>query len=161
MNSSWIRTKGIVVRGHRAASQPTEAYPYPTLEKQNIPFKERGLNLDHYYQATLNVSIKPHVVKREKPLLTLSKVEWTDRHPPEDFSFSPCNVWFNGTSYHGMIYYPHPETKIRMEQDSSVLEILVEQKLDIDYDDEVELEFNGDEFSAHVPTENRSLNTDD
>ena len=75
-----ISLKGIVVKGHRVASQPSNVYPYGTIEKQKPFFRALGLNLDDYYNGTLNVSIRPNTFKVVKPELTFGLVEWTGRH---------------------------------------------------------------------------------
>jgi hypothetical protein len=74
-----------------------------------------------------------------KPEYTFPLVAWTDLHPPETFSFSPCKVRFEGREYAGMVYYPHPETKIRHFQDPSMIEVLTEHIPGIGYGSQVEL----------------------
>jgi hypothetical protein len=60
----------------------------------------------------------------EHPALTFPLVEWTDLHPPETFSFSPCSVEFEGQEYQAYVYYPHPETKERHFQEPTMIEVL-------------------------------------
>ena len=139
MNVEWETLPGIVVRGHRVASQPSRDYPYPTLGKQKPIFKQLGLDLDHYFLGTLNISIAPLEFEMIKPAFTFQHVEWTDLHPPETFSFVSCRIIFCGREYSGMIYYPHPETKIRHFQDRSLLEIMAEKIPGIKYGDCVTL----------------------
>lgn len=139
MVGEWVRIRGIIVEGHRVASLPSEQYPYPTLEKQKPYFKERGLDLARFYPGTLNISIAPLRFELLKPKYTFRQVAWTDLHPPEDFSFSPCKVAFRRKEYEGLIYYPHPETKIRHFQNPSLIEVIADYIPGIGYGDEVEL----------------------
>src|SRR5271169_2328272 len=94
MNSRWISINGIVVRGYRVASGPSKDYPYGALERQKPIFKSRGLNLDVYFNGTLNLDIRPYTFQLIKPEFTFHNVEWTDLHPPEHFSFSRCKVMY-------------------------------------------------------------------
>ena len=143
-----IILKGIVVQGHRVASQPSDVYPYGTIEKQKPFFKELGLDLDHFYNGTLNLSISPSSFEMTSPEITFEHVEWTDLHPPETFSFSRCTLIYRGVRYAGWVYYPHPETKIRHFENPSIIEILTQHIPDIHYDDEVEIELNHDEITV-------------
>ncbi len=137
---------GIVVEGHRVASQPSKDYPYAALEKQKPYFKERGLDLGHFFLGTLNVSIAPLTFALIQAEITFPLVAWTDLHPPETFSFSPCKVRFQGIEYQGMVYYPHPETKIRHFQDPSLIEVLAEYIPGIGYGSQVELVLNPEQI---------------
>jgi hypothetical protein len=80
------------------------------------------------------------------PEYTFRQVAWTDLHPPEDFSFSRCMVRFNGASYAGYVYYPHPETKKRHFESASLIEIISVYIPEIRYGERVELELNADEI---------------
>lgn len=142
-----ITIKGIVVQGHRVASQPSDVYPYGTLEKQKPVFKSLGFDLEEFYTGTLNLSISPNTFEITNPEITLELVEWTDLHPPETFSFSRCTLIYKAVRYDGWVYYPHPETKIRHFENPSIIEILTKHVPGIYYGDEVELEVNSDEIS--------------
>jgi hypothetical protein len=137
---------GVIVQGYRVASGPSRDYPYGTLEKQIPLFKQRGLNLERFHLATLNVSIAPATFEMIAPEYTFRQVAWTDLHPPEDFSFSPCTVEYKGGSYAGYVYYPHPETKQRHFESASLLEVISVYIPDIRYGGRVELELNADEI---------------
>jgi hypothetical protein len=139
VDAAWQTVSGIVVRGHRVASRPSREYPYGTLEKQKPCFKERGLDLSRFFPGTLNVSIAPLTFEMVRPKYTFPLVEWTDLHPPETFSFSLCRVRFRGREYESLVYYPHPETKIRHFQDPSLVEVIAERIPGIRYGDRVEL----------------------
>ena len=71
---------------------------------------------------------------------------WTDLHPPEDFSFSPCTVRFKNCNYDGYVYYPHPETKKRHFENASILEVITVHIQDIRYGDKVEVELDAQEI---------------
>jgi hypothetical protein len=141
---------GILTRGHQVASRPSKDYPYSTLEKQKPYFKNLGLDLYPYFNGTLNISIAPLTFKMMNPEFTFEKVEWTDLHPPETFSFSRCNVIFKNQSYAGWVYYPHPETKRNHFQNPSLVEVITFEIPNIQYDDEVELDINQDEIKVEV-----------
>ncbi|MHB8136150.1 MAG: hypothetical protein ACYDH1_18230 [Anaerolineaceae bacterium] len=141
-NEDGLVVSGIVVEGHRVASRPSKDYPYSALEKQKPYFKERGLDLGQFFLGTLNVSIAPLTFEIVKAEFTFPLVAWTDLHPPEMFSFSPCKVRFQGKQYEGMLYYPHPETKIRHFQDPALMEVLAAYIPGIGYGSQVELLLN-------------------
>jgi len=149
MNKKVV-VRGKLIKGYRVASQPSKDYPYGTIEKQKPLFKKFGLNLDEMYNGTLNISISPNTFKMLKPEYTFQKVEWTDLHPPETFSFSRCIIKIGEVSYNGWVYFPHPETKERHQQSSSTLEILAKEIPKLKYGDEVLIELNSDEISIEA-----------
>ena len=122
----WVRVEGIVTRGHGVASgsNPDTPYPTGTLEAQLPLFRERGLDLTKFYPGTLNVSIIPLRFAVTRPSYRFEYVEWSKAHPPETFSFSPCQVEFDGEHHEAWLYYPHPETKARHFQSGSTMEII-------------------------------------
>lgn len=150
MNEKWITVDGIVERGHRVASGEAgdRRYPRGTLQIQKPLFKERGLDLSAFHQATLNVSIRPFTFTMLHPQFTFRKVEWTSFHPPEDFSFSKCGLVFNNARYEGWIYYPHPETKKEHYQDPSIVEIIAAFMPGLKYGDRIQILFNPAEVSV-------------
>jgi len=127
--------RGTLVQGYRVASGPSADYPYGALSRQKPIFKARGLDLDGFFEGTLNVDIRPLTFKLVRPELTFRDVAWTDLHPPEHFSFSRCRVEFRAVLYDGWLYYPHPETKKRNFQDPSLLEVIARPIPGIDYGD--------------------------
>lgn len=149
MEHRWVVVTGIVVAGHRVASGPSKDYPYSSLERQKPIFKERGLDLERFFQGTLNISIAPRRFEMVRPAYTFRQVAWTDLHPPEDFSFSPCKVHFRGSEYDGFVYYPHPETKIRNFQNPALIEVITEWIPDMDYEQQVELFLDSAEINLH------------
>ena len=89
----WKSVNGIVTAGHRVASGSAFDSPYPrgTIEIQAPFFQGLGLDLADCFKGTLNISITPSTFQLIQPEFTFRGVEWTDRHPPEDFSALP--VW--------------------------------------------------------------------
>ncbi len=146
MDHPWTQIRGYIVSGYRVASGPSSDYPYGALDRQRPIFKQRGLDLDGYFNGTLNIDIRPLAFKLVKPEFTFRNVEWTDLHPPEHFSFSRCRVYFAGREYDGWVYYPHPETKKRNFQNPSLLEVIAKPIPGIQYGDPVRVELNPDEI---------------
>jgi hypothetical protein len=138
----WNKLHGFVIRGYRVASGPSKDYPYGALDRQRPIFKARGLNLDGYFNGTLNIDIRPFTFKLIKPEFTFRNVEWTDLHPPENFSFSHRKVIYKDAEHEGWVYYPHPETKLRNFQDPSLLEVIAHTIPQIKYGDEVQVLVN-------------------
>lgn len=146
MNRAWTSVKGILVEGYRVASGPSKDYPYGALDRQRPLFKQRGLDLEGYFNGTLNIDIRPYTFKLIKPEFTFLNVEWTDLHPPEHFSFSRCKVIFKDVEYEGWVYYPHPRTKLRHFQNPSLLEVIAEPIQEIKYGDEVRVRVKPEEI---------------
>jgi hypothetical protein len=140
----WQKVNGTVDRGHQVASGSALDSPYPagTIEMQTPFFRALGLDLSDYFPGTLNVSIGPSTFQLINPEFVFRAVEWTDRHPPEDFSFARCRVLFQGSAYDGWIYYPHPETKKRNFQAPSTLEIIAPKIPGITDKCRLEVEYN-------------------
>jgi hypothetical protein len=148
MHPNRVALKGRVVEGHKVASRPSAVYPYGTIEKQKPIFKKLGLDLDSIFDGTLNISIAPCVFKMSRPGYTFEKVEWTDLHPPETFSFSRCQLKFRRKAYAAWVYYPHPETKARHYQAPSVIEVLAPFILEMQYGADVEVWINPGEITV-------------
>ncbi len=144
---------GVLMRGHQVASRPSKEYPYSSLEKQKPFFKALGLDLQEYFNGTLNISIAPFVFEMTHPEFTFELVEWTDLHPPETFSFSRCKVIFKGVEYAGWVYYPHPETKKTHFQNPSLIEVITYQITEIQYGDTLDVEVNTDEILVRPHSE--------
>jgi len=123
------------------ASGPSQAYPYSSLERQLPFFTAGGLDLSGFFCGTLNISIAPASFQLVKPSHTFRQVAWTELHPPEDFSFSPCRVALPGKRrwYKGYVYYPHPETKIRHYQNPSLIEVIAEKIEGVHYGSQLRL----------------------
>ncbi len=121
-----VTLSGTVVSGHRVASGQASDSPYPkgTIEMQMPYFRALGVDLSPFYAGTLNVSIAPYRFKL-RPQQTLSQVKWSPEHAAESFSFVPISLTWQQQQYSGLVYYPHPETKINHFQDAAVLELLL------------------------------------
>lgn len=145
-SAQWTVVQGIIIQGYRVASGPSKDYPYGALDRQRPIFKSRGLDLDTFFNGTLNIDIRLHEFKLIKPEFTFHHVEWTDLHPPEHFSFSRCRVIFKSVEYDGWVYYPHPETKLRHFQNPSLLEVIAALIPEIKYGDEVQVLVNPKEI---------------
>jgi hypothetical protein len=158
MSEPWKVLQGRVVGGHRIASGQAENGPYPrgALAMQKPFFKAGGLDLDAYYEGTINVSIAPCTFTVENPEFTFPTVEWTDRHPPENFSFSRCRLTFNETEYQGWVYYPDPATKKAHFQDPSVVEMIAPFVPGIKVGDRVKLALNTGEIRLSDPGQEES-----
>jgi len=152
MHPQWISLQGVIVQGYRVASGPSKDYPYGALERQKPIFKSRGLDLDGYFNGTLNIDIRPYTFQLIKPEFTFYHVEWTDLHPPEHFSFSRCKVIYKGVEYKGWVYYPHPETKRRHFQNPSLLEMIATPIQEIHYGDKVQVSVNSEEITVRKST---------
>jgi len=148
----WTSLHGFLVEGYHVASGPSKDYPYGALDKQRPIFKERGLDLEGYFNGTLNIDIRPFTFKLIKPEFTFHHVEWTDLHPPEHFSFSRCRVKYKDIEYEGWVYYPHPETKLRNFQNPSLLEVIAHQIPEIKVGDEVEVQVNAERIEVSRPS---------
>jgi hypothetical protein len=145
----WHVLDGILARGYRVASGPSADYPYGALERQRPIFKGRGLDLDGYFNGTLNIDIHPYAFQMKQPQYTFRHVEWTDLHPPEHFSFSRCKVIFEGAEYDGWVYYPHPETKERNFQNPSLVEVIAMPIPSIQYGDPLQVALNPQELTIY------------
>lgn len=143
-DTGWQTVNGTIAHGHQVASGAAADSPYPegTIALQAPFFQQLGLDLTGFFLGTLNVSISPNRFQVVQPEFTFRSVEWTDRHPPEDFSFSQCRVNFNGVQYPCFIYYPHPETKQRHFQDPAILEIIAPLIPGIGYGSAIQIEYN-------------------
>jgi hypothetical protein len=146
----WLMVPGVIVRGHEVASRRSEHYPEGTIAMQIPFFKERGLDLTPYYRGTLNISISPYKCRVKKAEYRFSKVDWTPNHPPEDFSFSRCHLIFQGETYEGWIYYPHPETKIRHHQNDSLMEVIAQYISGIGYGAKIEVKVKPSEIDLQL-----------
>ncbi len=151
IDSFWDKVEGIIKQGHKVASGSASDSPYPggTIEMQIPFFKELGLDLTDFFNGTLNVSINPKTFQLVKPEFTFLDVNWTDKHPPEHFSFSRCRVLFQDVKYDSFVYYPHPETKQRHFQNPSILEIIAPFIPEIRYESKIEIQYNPLEIIIH------------
>ena len=148
MSESWMVVDGKVEDGHKVASGQAANNPYPsgTIKMQKPFFKALGLDLDSFYEGTLNISIAPYTFVVKSPELMFPSVEWTTKHPPENFSFSRCKVVFNDTEYSAWVYYPDPSTKKAHFQNPSIIEIIAPLIPNIKKDAKVKVALNTNEI---------------
>lgn len=146
--SNCTTLSGIVKPGHQVASGSSQNSPYErgTLEMQLPFFRDLGLDLTGLFLGTLNISIAPHTFELVKPQYTFPAVKWHPNFAAETFSFSPCTVIVHNCSYDGLIYYPHPDTKIGHFQDDSILEVIAPKIPNIDYGDRLRLKIDSPEI---------------
>ncbi len=121
-----------LVAGHGVASGMASDTPYPagTLALQVPLFAAAGLDLGDCYLGTLNLAFPGGQWggewRLQSPYWCVEHLHWTDRHPPESFSFWPCLLRWQGAEapVAGWIYWPHPETKQCHFQPPDRLEVL-------------------------------------
>ncbi len=117
-----------LVAGHGVASgmAPDTPYPAGTIALQAPLFAAAGLDLGACFAGTLNLAFPGCAWRLQRPSWHVEHLCWTDRHPPESFSFWPCLLRWQGGGkpVAGWIYWPHPETKQRHFQDPDRLEVL-------------------------------------
>jgi hypothetical protein len=124
----WI--EGQLVPGHGVASGRASDSPYPagTIALQAPLFLDLGLDLAGFQAATLNLDFSPGEWRLRDPDHCFEQVLWTDRHPPETFSFWRCRLRRCGNlptePLQALLYVPHPETKRAHHQRPSLLELL-------------------------------------
>ena len=143
-NCDRQKVDGIIQQGHGVASGTASDSPYPrgTIEIQSPFFKALGLDLAPFFPGTLNVSIHPNTFELLQPEWTFPQVKWIEGFPAEDFSFSRCQLLFADVAYNALVYYPHPETKVRHFQNPSILEILAPSIPGIQYGSAVAIAYN-------------------
>ena len=155
---------GVVRPGFQMASGGTlgpTSRPSPfsagTLTLQDPHFRARGLDLAREVPGlawgTINVELAAPLALG-RPDITLEGIDWTRDEPdpasrlqPETFSFVHCGFAHKGRFHAGMIYYPHPETKLSTNtHDPRVLEVLAAWVGDLAIGDEAAIVFRSDAF---------------
>ena len=146
---TWQAVDGILLQGHQVASGLAEDSPYEagTIQLQMPHFKDLGLDLSPYFAGTLNLSIAPHQFQLLKPSHTFPNLKWHPDFEAETFSFCPCQIVVGDRQYDGLIYYPHPETKINHFQDPSTIELLAPQIPNLNYGDRLTLKIRPEEVA--------------
>ncbi|MFM2080893.1 MAG: hypothetical protein RLZZ124_97 [Cyanobacteriota bacterium] len=143
MSARLVWLEGRLVAGHGVASGRAAGSPYPagTIALQAPLFRARGVDLSPYRSATLNLDFSPGEWRLRDPDHHVPHLAWSDRHPPETFSFWRCRLRRGGApgaadvsatapepevaaEVAALIYHPHPETKRAHHQSPSLLEVL-------------------------------------
>ncbi len=152
MDSHWETVQGNIVAGYQVASGRAKDSPYPqgTIQMQTPYFQKLGLDITALFSGTLNVSIHPYTFCLKNPEYFFQQVKWSLNHAAEDFSFSRCYLTYRQCQYASLIYYPHPETKLRHFQDTSTLEILAPPIPQIQSGDRVAVTINIREIELAV-----------
>ncbi|WOH38232.1 hypothetical protein RI844_03060 [Thalassotalea fonticola] len=145
----WIEASGRISKGHGVAGSKSEHYSAGTIKLQTEYFREQGVDISPYHPATLNIDISPLRIDLVRDAATgspvtktLPDVNWTDNHPPETFSFSDCWLTYREQRYPGLIYYPHPKTKVRHEQNPGIVEVLCTKIPLVEGESNIEIQFN-------------------
>jgi len=88
----WVRCR--LVAGHGVASGRAATSPYPagTIHLQAPYFAARGIDLSPFFAGTLNLEAARGHWRLRDPDARVEALEWTDRHPPETFSFWRCRL---------------------------------------------------------------------
>ena len=148
----WRTLEGTVVAGHGVASGQGKNSPFPsgTIAMQAPFFKALGLDLSHYYLATLNVDIYPFRFTINEAPHHFKGVKWSPEHQAEDFFLSPCRVIVIEKPYSALIYYPDPETKIDHFKNASTLEIIAPFIEGICYGSKITIEVNPHDFARRI-----------
>jgi hypothetical protein len=129
-------------QGYRVAPGLSTYYPNGSLGRQRPILKEHGLDLSSYFNGTLNIDIRLHILRMEMPEYTFQHVEWTDLHPPEGFSFSRCKMIYREEEYDGWVCNPQPETKESHFQNPSLVEAIARPIPGIRYGDSLQVLLN-------------------
>lgn len=144
MNKQLI--KGMVIKGHQVASGRCndKRFPEGTIAMQKPYFLKRGVPLQRFYLGTLNIDISPLTFSIIKPDHHIHNLCWTSALPAENFFFVKCQLLHKRQSYEALLYYPDPATKTDHFQSQNMMEILTERINDIDYGENIELEFDAE-----------------
>lgn len=119
----WHRCRRVA--GHGVASGRAASSPYPagTIALQAPLFAARGIDLSPFYAGTLNLAAAGEW-RLHDPDARVERLAWSDRHPPETFSFWHACLRRASEELPALIYAPHPETKVLHHQSANQLEVL-------------------------------------
>lgn len=152
---SYSIYKGEVERCYQIASGIGLYQPYDeaTIKLQAPHFAKRGFDLgEHvpgYFTGTININLGETQLRLNNADRTLEKVEWTDRVQPETFSFVRCAIAYKAHYFPGLIYYPHPETKPKVNAHHfNRIEILAPPVPGLKYGDTVTVFCRDDAFTS-------------
>ena len=122
--------EGRLVAGHGVASgrAPDSPYPAGTITLQTPLLQAAGVDLSPFLPATLNLDFAPGEWRLRDPDQHVPLLAWSDRHPPETFSFWRVGLRRladpQASVLPALIYHPHPETKRAHHHSPSLLEVL-------------------------------------
>ncbi len=162
METQWIQVTATIKSGYGVASGQGSHSPYPagSIALQTPFFRDRGLDLSPYFPGTINLSIQPHRFQLTQPQYTFRQVAWFPDIPPEDFSFSRCQLETrHGDRAQGLIYYPHPDTKPDHFQDPSIIEVLAPFLPGLNPGDRLTLRLNPNEVEVTSTEDAHQSNT--
>jgi len=144
---------GEVERCYQIASGTGIYQPYDgsTLKLQMPHFRAAGFDLGEqvpgFFLGTININLGNRQLRLKNPDKTLEGIEWTDKIPPESFSFVRCTMAYKGYYFSGLIYYPHPETKPKVNAHHfNRLEVLAMPVPGLKYGDQVSVLCRADAF---------------
>lgn len=153
MSFNYKIYSGEVERGYQLAGGSGIYNPYnaPTLSLQIPHFRDRGFDLgEHvpgFFLGTININISPVQLRLKKADKTLDRVAWSDIIEPETFSFIRCALAYKGYYFAGVLYYPHPETKPRVNAHHfNRIEVLTSPVPGLKYGDKVDVIVRDDAF---------------
>lgn len=125
---AWCWHGARLVAGYGVASGRASDSPYPagSISLQAPLLVARGVDLSPYFSGTLNLSFSDTRWQLSRPDARVEQLRWTDRHPPETFSFWRVLLRWQGQPepLQGLIYWPHPETKRLHQHSEDRLEVL-------------------------------------
>ncbi|MFT5814584.1 MAG: hypothetical protein ACI9VT_002345 [Psychroserpens sp.] len=129
--------KFTLVKGHQVASGRGNdpRFPMGTISAQLPFFYALGLDLSHFYPATLNAQFNCHSIVLNHFDHYFKQVKWHDNMAAEDFKFYRCHILLNSTFYPALIYQPQVETKTEHWQPINQLELLAPFIAHVDYGD--------------------------
>ncbi len=142
---------GVVVPGHGVASGKGVHCPYPggSIRAQAPVFAARGLDLSDCFLGTINVDVSPRTFRVTDGDHVFRDVCWTERIPPEHFTFSRAELEVAGRRQPVWIYWPHPETKIENLQSQSLAEIIGPRIPDLPYGQSCRLHLRSKHVESH------------
>ncbi|MDD3029590.1 MAG: hypothetical protein PHS57_04845 [Alphaproteobacteria bacterium] len=157
--------KATVQKGHGVASGQSETdrrFPQGTIRMQEPFFKEKGLDLQAYFDGdfvygTLNLSVEPQRVMPAEPEIYIEDVKWTGEFDPENFYLSPAEIVYKLTPYKALLYIPDPKTKPDHFQPPSTVEAIAQKIEGIKPGDTVTLIYSEDALTFFLKGDQRSL----